>query len=98
MMYPDPRGRQIADFGVDREFPVMASIVSARGSTLGFPHRRPIGRQSSPSPDSPRSINQLTVQALIYGVVHGLDSIDTKTVDATITEHPLYQAGHAGAE
>ena len=26
------------------------SIISARGSTLGFPHRRPIGRQSSPSP------------------------------------------------
>jgi len=42
----------------------------------------------------PRNINQLTVQALIRGVVLGLDLLDTKLVDATIAEHPLYQTGH----
>ena len=50
------------------------------------------------SKGSPRSINQLAIQTLIHGVVHGLDTIDTKLVDATIVEHPLYQTTRGGAE
>ncbi len=38
----------------------------------------------------PRNINQLTMQALIYGVVHGFESIDTKAIDAAIADNPLY--------
>ncbi len=38
----------------------------------------------------PRNVNQLTMQALIYGVVHGLEAVDTKAIDAAIADNPLY--------
>ena len=38
----------------------------------------------------PRNINQLATQALIQGVVRGRELIDSKLLDAVITEHPLY--------
>ncbi len=44
----------------------------------------------------PRSINQLALQALIQAAVEGLDTIDTRTMQAIIDAHPLYDNGLGG--
>jgi len=41
----------------------------------------------------PRSINQLALQALIQAAVEGMEAIDTRTMQATIDAHPLYNTG-----
>lgn len=45
----------------------------------------------------PRRINQLATQALIQGVVRGIDSIDAKTIEAILMDHPLFTSPQSGA-
>jgi len=40
----------------------------------------------------PRTINQLALQALIHGAVHGRDEISGEFMNALIQNHPLFQA------
>jgi len=44
----------------------------------------------------PRRINQLVTQALIQGVVRGVETIDAKTIENILIDHPLFASPQAG--